>query len=391
VASGGTIVLLSHWAPNLVLFRDRLQKELKARGWRVVAVAPSISSETRKTLQKLGSEVVEWPVKRNTLSPFGMLRGIHSLRRILSQYNPDVVIAYSHFSIVCASHARGLRGRWRFLPVVTGLGSLFTPTSRLSPRRLLRWILKREIAQASRRAKQMVLLNRDDFDEIRSWWGVARDRLVHLQEGEGVDLRTWRFDTELRQTQRKEWGIEEDVLAVGFLGRFLKDKGAGLFMLLGRRFKDEEGLLLVAAGGRDAANPSALGEDVVESFAGQHNCRVHGWLDDPKPMLSGLDLLVLPSVREGLPIVPLEAMACHTAVLATDVPGVREILAAEYGGRLIPAEASDPAALYEAWIRRLMDDRKLLKKWQEEGRAWVEERFDRKASVRRIVEWVEKG
>lgn len=81
----------------------------------------------------------------------------------------------------------------------------------------------------------------------------------------------------------------------------------------------------------------------------------HGWLtrEQVRPLFDTADVLVLPSRYEGMPIVVLEAMGCGLPVIATDIPGTRELIQEGETGHLVPVE--DAAALAKALARLLSD------------------------------------
>jgi glycosyltransferase involved in cell wall biosynthesis len=100
---------------------------------------------------------------------------------------------------------------------------------------------------------------------------------------------------------------------------------------------------------------------------------------EPERYMRALDLFVLPSLWEAFPIATLEAMACGTPVLATDVGGVGEQVVDGDTGRLIPA--GDPAALREA-LADVMLDRARLERWGAAAR----ERFTEHYTVDRLAD-----
>ena len=97
-----------------------------------------------------------------------------------------------------------------------------------------------------------------------------------------------------------------------------------------------------------------------------------GQVKDIRDVWAAAHIAVLPSRREGLPKSLLEAAACGRPIVATDVPGCREIAQAGVNALLIPPD--DPAALAEA-IDRLAQDRPLRKQFGAAGRVLVENRF----------------
>src|SRR5207247_11054153 len=108
-----------------------------------------------------------------------------------------------------------------------------------------------------------------------------------------------------------------------------------------------------------------------------------GYRADVPAVLDEVDVVVLPSSVEGMPLVLLEAMAHRRPVVATPVGGTPEVVVDGETGLLVPPR--DPRALADA-IRRLLDDPDLAKRLGDAGRRRVELHFSLEAMNRRILE-----
>ena len=97
-----------------------------------------------------------------------------------------------------------------------------------------------------------------------------------------------------------------------------------------------------------------------------------GWRDDMPAVISGSTIVCLPSYREGLPKALLEAAAMARPIVATDVPGCREIVIHGENGLLVPAR--DSLALADALLR-LIESPELCRKFGAAGRKMVEDAF----------------
>lgn len=166
---------------------------------------------------------------------------------------------------------------------------------------------------------------------------------------------------------------------------------AGMVAAL-RPQKDPLSLVRAAArlGGGDQPPPARvaivgngeLADDVraeIERCRAGDRVRVFPFDGDVTPYLQALDLFVLPSAWEALPIAALEAMACGVPVLASDVGGVSEAVEHGVTGELVPAR--HPAALGEALVR-MVSDRERLRTLGRRGAEVAAERF----SVDRMVD-----
>ena len=102
----------------------------------------------------------------------------------------------------------------------------------------------------------------------------------------------------------------------------------------------------VLAGEPDPSNPASIPEQVLAAWRGIPGLELLGQVDDIREVWARAHVAVLPSRREGLPKSLLEAAACGRALIATDVPGCREVARAGLNALLVPVD--QPEALAEA-------------------------------------------
>src|SRR5262249_27433229 len=112
-----------------------------------------------------------------------------------------------------------------------------------------------------------------------------------------------------------------------------------------------------------------------------------GFLGNPARVYGILDLYVATSQKEGLPLAPLEAMSASLPIVATDVPGHRDVIVRSHTGILVPPE--DSAALAEA-IAALAADPARRRRMGEAGRRRVLEHFSIETMVGRVAEVYER-
>ena len=160
---------------------------------------------------------------------------------------------------------------------------------------------------------------------------------------------------------------------MGFAGRLLGDKGVRALVaaheILTRRGARTR---LLLAGQRDPANPASIAAAEVDAWKRREGIEVLGHVSDIRKVWAAAHIAVLPSRREGLPKSLLEAAACGRPLVATDVPGCREIARAGVNALLVPVD--DAAALADA-IEQLARDPQLRKTLGQAGRLIVEHEF----------------
>ncbi len=201
----------------------------------------------------------------------------------------------------------------------------------------------------------------------------SADKIRVLLQGScnGVDAAV-RFNpflhaAELRTATRRKYDIPCETMVVGFVGRLVRSKGivelADAWATLRQEFPRVH-LLLVG--------PAESGDPVPAEVERRlhHDPRVHlvGEEWDIPPVYAAMDLLVLPTYREGFPIVLLEAAAMKLAIVATSVPGCIDAVQDGVTGTLIPPYA--PQQLAEA-MRRYLNDPDLRHRHGEAARERV--------------------
>lgn len=218
-------------------------------------------------------------------------------------------------------------------------------------------------------------------DVLRTYPALDPNR-VHVVKN-GIDTSVW-FPAAVRSSSGGAPGAEDSVLAelgvdlsrpiAAFVGRITRQKGVAHLVAAAHRFSPEVQLVLCAG----APDTPEIAEEV--SSAVQELARARSgvfWVRDmlatPKirEILSAATVFVCPSVYEPLGIVNLEAMACSTAVVASDVGGIPEVVADRHTGLLVHYTADDPE-LFETRladaVNSLVAEPDTAKKYGEAGR-----------------------
>jgi glycosyltransferase involved in cell wall biosynthesis len=183
---------------------------------------------------------------------------------------------------------------------------------------------------------------------------------------------------------RKELGIPVNYSVIGTIAQFSEKKGLGYLIRSASillKLRKDVNFLLVGDGTimgelKQLCHNLKIGENVI--FAGERG--------DIPEMLSLIDIFVLPSIREGLPLAILEAMACGKPVIATNVGGVPEVIKNGINGILV--QPKDPDALHNA-MKELLNDAAKRKKMGREGMDICAKSFSSKVMVDRIEELYE--
>ena len=296
--------------------------------------------------------------ERGSLNPMRLLSVIRDIRAIYRKYAPDIVhhVALQP-AIVGSLAAIGLP--MVRLNALAGLGYGFTSTSLKA--RVLRRALSMFLRALLKGEKAAVLVQNPDDRAKVSALGVDCAR-IFLIPGSGVDVDVLRPLPE-----------PEGPITMGFIGRLLDDKGIRTLIaaheILMRR---GEAISLLVGGDADPANPASIPAAEIESWKKRPGVRVLGHVSNLLKFWESAHIAVLPSRREGLPKSLLEAAACARPIVATDVPGCREIARDGVTALLVPPD--DAQALADA-IFLLAKDKRLRATFGEAGRRLVEKEY----------------
>lgn len=177
----------------------------------------------------------------------------------------------------------------------------------------------------------------------------------------GIDTELWQprptFDA-AEDSVLTELGIDPDRPIVAFVGRITRQKGVEHLIKAARHF-DKDVQLILCAGAPDTPEIAARTTALVDELQAERDGII--WVQEMLPkdkiqeILSAADVFVCPSIYEPLGIVNLEAMACSTAVVASDVGGIPEVVVDGHTGTLVHYDETDAAA-FERDIATAVND-----------------------------------
>lgn len=158
------------------------------------------------------------------------------------------------------------------------------------------------------------------------------------------------YDARARRDMRAALGIPENAIVLGFVGRIVRDKGLVELMDAWRSLKAAfPSLYLLVVGPFEPRDP--VPEAVANLLRTDERIRLAGQVTDPARFYAVMDLLTLPSYREGFPYAPLEAAAMELPVVATRVTGCIDAVCDGETGSLVPAgDATALTAALNAYI-----------------------------------------
>lgn len=317
-------------------------------------------------LQRHGLVVHPLALDRSSAGLGNAWRTMVELWRVFRAVRPDVVHLVTIKPVLLGGLVARLAGVPAVVAAVSGLGFVFM--ARGAKAAVRRWLVGGlyRVALGHRNLK-VIFQNADDLRSLAKVAHLPAAKVAMIR-GSGVDLARYAHVP-------LPGGVPVVVLAA----RLLADKGVLEFVQAARLLKQRGcNARFVLVGTVDSANPTSFTDAEVSAWV--HDGVVEWWghRADMPQVLAAAHLVVLPSYREGLPKVLIEAAACGRAVVTTDVPGCRDAIDPGVTGILVPVR--DAVALADA-MDALVNDPVRCQVMGDAGRALAETAFD----IRQVV------
>jgi glycosyltransferase involved in cell wall biosynthesis len=297
---------------------------------------------------------------RRSVNPIREFLAVIELARLYRAEKPDLVYHVAVKPILYGSLAARLAGVPSVINVFAGLG--YTYTSDEWKARLFRLLLKFGLNAACNSSGSIaVFQNEEDQAQLVRDHAVRRSH-TRVIRGTGVDTDRFRPTSE-------ESGDPVILLPC----RMLWDKGVGEFLEAARLVKRQKPRVRFVLVGRcDEENPASIQSVQLHRWQEEGAIEWWGHRSDMPAVLGHAAVVVLPSYREGLPVSLLEAAACGKPIVATDVPGCRDVVRHRVNGLLVPPK--NATALAEA-IAVLLENPGLRNELGRRGRDIVVKEF----------------
>ncbi len=330
-----------------------------------VHVATAITNKL-DALRSHGFIVHPIVIGRSSMSPAGEARTFLEMLHVLKKVRPHLVHLVTIKPVLYGGIAARLASVPGVVAAISGLGFVFLARGWKAAvvRSLVAGMYR--LALGKRNLK-VIVQNADDRDSLAHAASLQREKVVMIP-GSGVDLSAY-----------APMPLRKGVPVVVMAARLLRDKGVHEFVAAARLLKglgEQARFLLV--GDPDAGNPTSIDEAELSAWRNERAIELVGYRADIAQVFAHAHVVVLPSYREGLPKVLIEAAACGRAVVTTDVPGCRDAIEPDVTGLLVPPR--DAVALAGA-IQRLLLDAELRERMGQAGRQLAERKF----AIERVV------
>jgi glycosyltransferase involved in cell wall biosynthesis len=342
-----------------------LALEAKNQGYEVCVATPR--GDGVELIKEKGLRYRQLTLSRSGANPLAELRTIRNLYQLYRELRPLIVHHVTIKPVLYGTLAARMAKVSAVVNAISGLGFVFlargwfSVIGRSAVLASYRWLF-------SRKRLWVIVQNQDDYDYLLGKRCLSQDK-IELIRGSGVDI-----DQFVMSAERGGRPI------VVLPARMLWDKGVGEFVEAAQhlhRIGIEARFVLV--GGIDPNNPESVPAKRLAEWAREGDVEWWGNRKDMPAIYRDTHIVCLPSYREGLPKVLLEAAASGRAIVTTDVPGCREAVLEGVNGLLVPARESESLG---AALKRLITDPELRRSMGQKGRVMAEADF----SIEQVVE-----
>lgn len=326
--------------------------------------------EYAKKVEDWGLKWITTPLDGTGINPISEVKYLLLLHRILKREKPDIVLSYTIKSNIYAC----LVSRLHSIPVVcnvSGLGTVFLVKG------IAGKVAKLLYKLAFRSSKHIFFQNEDDKRLFTSHIYLDPQK-VGLLPGSGINL------TEFESVPLPS----EEPVKFLMVSRLIIEKGVREYAEAASQFAGENKVTFTLVGRFDENHSRSIEKTDLDSWIEKGWISYYPHSDKIKELIASHDVVVLPSYREGTPRTLLEAAAMGRPLLASDVPGCKEVVEDGVNGFLFEVKNAKSLANKIALYLSLEGEER--QKLSAASRALVEERFDESIVIERYDEVIRR-
>lgn len=378
------IVITSNTSWFIYNFHLTLLKSLQKNGYSIAVMAPR--DDFSEKFEPMGMEYHEIKMNNKGTNPIEDVKLIFDFYKLYKKISPSAILQYTIKPNVYGSIAAGML-KIPVISSITGLGTVFIKESFSSK------VAKLLYKIALRSVHRVFFLNADDR-ELFIQSNLVQHHKAELMPGSGIDTNQFK--------PVKQRSGQEGIFQFLFIARLLKDKGLIEYQKAAQILRDKylssgsvkdtqpiyDNLEFCILGAYYPGNPTAVTEEEIEAWEEMGDIKYLGTSDDVPSVISESDCVVLPSYREGLSQVLLEAASMAKPIVTTDVPGCKEIVEDGVNGYL--CKVKDVNDLVEQMEKMLLLSHEQRIKMGQKGREKVILEFDEKSVNKQYMETIEE-
>lgn len=357
------VLFLINASSGLYDFRNELVEELLKK-YEVVASVPD--DRKKRELEEEGVKVIHTPINRRGVNPKEDLKLYRAYKKLMQEEKPDLVLTYTIKPTIYGGYAASKCGV-PYISTITGLGSAFERTG------LFKRMIVAMYTMAFRKVS-CVFFQNETNKKIFEECGIIKNHKTKMVSGSGVNLKAHPFT---------EYPAETDGTLFLYMGRNMKEKGTDELLQAAYHFKDRQDVRFLLLGYSEEDY-----KDVLTDYESKGILSTHDFVPDVNEYVARASAVVLPSYHEGMSNVLQEASAMGRPVIASNIPGCREIFEEGVTGfGCEPGSAESLIAAMERFLALPREERAIM---GQRAHDKVEREFNRENVVQAYVEEIQQ-
>lgn len=367
-----TVGVVANSAWNVFNFRRNLIVSFLKKGYEVIVFAPD-SQKYKQKLEEIGCLFQSIELENKGTDPVSDAKFIFSLVRLYRSNKVDIALHFTVKPNIYGSIASKILG----VPCinnVTGLGTVFLHHNVST--RLAKLLYKFSF----RIPRHIFFQNKDDYNLFIQEKIITDENSVSILPGSGVDLNHFSSKSSFKKNSKFHFLM---------VSRLLYDKGIIEYVeaaknILNKKYDARFQLL----GNLEEAKGLGVSKMQLDEWIDQGIVEYLGVTDDVRPYIENADCVVLPSYREGTPRSLLEGASMSKPLIATNVPGCKEVINDGINGYLCDVKSSSDLSEKFELLLKLTNDK--LETMGEKSRELAVERFDQQIVSNSYLEEIKK-
>lgn len=361
------ILILANNSGGLYHFRFELIEELINRSFEVYFAVPQGRDNNKvRLIEKIGAKYIHTPMNRRGMNPLEDIKLINNYKQIIKEVDPDIILTYTIKPNIYGNYVAN-KFKVPVIMNITGIGSSLV-TGRFKA------LIKTMYRYAGNKSTRVFFQNEGNYNFFISNNMLNKDK-TKIIPGSGVNIEKFK---PMIKTKK------DNIIRFLFIGRLMKDKGMDEYLEVAEKITKECSNVEFQILGSFEEEKY---KDIIKNNENQQ-IKYLGRSDDVRQEIKEVDCIVNPSYHEGMSNVLLEGAAMGKPLIASNIPGCKEIIDEGINGLLFQVKSSDD--LYNKILKfiELSEEEKL--KMGKKSRQKVEKEFDRKIVVNEYMKTINK-
>ena len=338
-----TIAMVANTSWSMIKFRSGIIKRLLHEGYRLYIIAPY--DHLSDQLIDMGCIYIDVTMNNKGTNIFSDLRYMRQLYRLYKEIQPDLIFHYTIKPNIYGTLA-AKKAKIKSVAVITGLGYTFINDNITA--KAAKFLYKISLKHAT----QVWFINTEDRNKFLLHQLVPKEKIEQLPS-EGINTDHFRPI----KIEKKNGDFHFILIA-----RLLWDKGVGEYVKAAKELRKKyPHIICQLLGFVDAQNPQAISQEQIDFWEEKKYVKYLGTTEDVRPFIAQSDCVVLPSYREGMSMILLESASMAKPIIATNVPGCRDLVNHHISGYLCnPRDYHDLMQKMEKMILTTEEEREKM-------------------------------